>query len=186
MPQHLFKNHWIVFRKVWTRIFFYTTILKGKNKKVVDRKREFKQILNVSRPFLVIEEDKDNFLVLTMTRHPKEKEEEDEDDWEDSEEEEKEEKPSWGRFWVKCDRCLTWDSYVRLETKILMSRNFVEFYSLRLKEDNRIEHQCLNESRFLELRKALDVYWSEENNKLTLVKLGIGGGKIKEKDKWIS
>lgn len=177
MSQHLFKNHWIVFRKVWTKILVYTTIFKGKKKKTVDKKKEFRQILEVSRPFLIIEEDEDNFLVLTLTKHSEDKEEEEEND--------EEEKPFLKRFWIKCDYCLTLDSYVRLETKILMSRDFVKFYSLELKEDNWVEHQCLSEAQFLELRKALDIYWSKKNKRLTLVKLGMGGGKIKEEDKWV-
>ena len=89
---------------------------------VVDK---FKQILNISRPYLIIEEDEDNFLVLTLTKHPRGKEEIEEEAFE-------KEEPSWGRFEINCVHCLELDTYVILNTKILMSRGFVKFYKLNI------------------------------------------------------
>lgn len=180
MLQNLVKNHWIVFRRLWTRIHIYTNILNIKNKKVVNDK--FKQILNISRPYLIIEKDEDIFLVLTLTKHPKSKEEKETKQEEESEEEE----PAFGRFEIKCEHCLNKDTYVILHTKILMSRKFVEFYKLNIwKKNNEVEHNCLESEQFLELLKALDIYWNKQNEQLTIIRLGIGDGKIKEEDRWI-
>lgn len=135
--------------------------------------------MNANRPYLIIEEDKKTFLVLTLTKNPKDKEEE------KSLSEEEEDKPSFGRFGkIKCD-CLKKDTYAILHTKILMSPNFVKFYRLEiLKRNNNIKHQCLSNEQYLKLREALETYRSKKNKQLVLIELGMEG-ESKEEDEWI-
>src|SRR6185312_15145524 len=117
------------------------------------------QILNANRPYLIIKEDEKSFLVLTLTKNPKDKKERKSSKINNKEQNEKEEKPSFGRFGkINCP-CLKKDTYIILDTKILMSLKFAEFYKLdMLTRNNNSKHQCLNDKQYLELREALEVY----------------------------
>lgn len=178
MP-HSFKKHWIIFRKLDTRIFIYHNRLTSENKKEI--KEEFKQDLNKDRPYLIIEEDEKKLLILTVTTDNEDEKEENKKD--------KEDKPSFGRFGpIKCP-CLDCDSYVRLDTKIFATWEFIyksKSYLDLFTKNNKKEHRCLSESQFLGLREALDAYWDKENRQLIIIELGKesepkGREKIKRK-----
>lgn len=155
------KKHWIIFRKLWTRIFIYYNRPTSEKKK--ETKKEFEQDLNKDRPYLIIEEDKENLLILTLTKHGEEKDKKS-----------KENKPSFGRFGpIKC-HCLDLDTYVILDTKIFATWKFIKesFFNIEI-QNNKIAHQCLSIKQFFNLREALDIYWSEENEQLTIIELGM-------------
>ena len=155
------KKHWIIFRKLWTRIFIYSNSFTSKRKKTV--KPTFIQDLNKGRPYLVIEESEDKLLILTLTKHSEEKNKKGEED-----------KPSFGRFGpIKCP-CLELDTYVILHTKILVTQELVKEFSLDLStRNNEIKHCCLPERQFQDMIEALNIYWEKENEQLTLIELGI-------------
>lgn len=168
-PTFSAKKHWIIFRKLWTRIFIYSNLFTSKKKRTV--KPTFYQGLNKDRPYLVIEESKDKLLILTLTKHSEEENKKGEED-----------KPSFGRFGpLKCP-CLELDTYVILHTKILVTQKFIKESSLDLlTRNNEIKHYCLPEKQFLDMIEALNIYWKKENEQLTLIELGMDSTEEKSK-----
>lgn len=133
----------------------------------------FKLDLDKDRPYFAIEEEKEYLLILTLTTNEEEKPKKNKKGQED--------KPSFSRFGpIKCP-CLSEETYIRLETQIFITREFIEKSKLNLLSiNNEIKHQCLSEAQYLELRETLEAYWSAENDQLTTISLGMDS-KIKKK-----
>jgi len=175
---HTFKNHWIIFRELNTLISIHVNLLPQKPTNSLVKDQIFKQDLNKDRPYLIIEENEKYFLILTLTTNDGEEFEEDKKS--------RENKPSFERFGpISCYHCLSEETYVRLETKIFVTKEFIDksysFLDLSTK-NNKIEHQCLSKEQYLDLREALDIYWNAKNEKLITIELGMDS-KIKNKRK---
>jgi hypothetical protein len=175
---YAFKNHWIIFREINTFISIHVNLLPEKPTKGLVKEQIFEQDLNKDRPYLIIEESEKYFLILTLTTNDGEEFEENKKNRED--------KPSFERFGpISCCRCLSKETYVRLETKIFIAREFVNksysFLDLETK-NNKIKHQCLSEKQYLDLREALDIYWNTKNEQLITIELGMDS-KLKDKRK---
>lgn len=174
MP-HTFKNHWIIFRELNTLISIHVNLLPEKPIKGLIKDQIFKQDLNKGRPYLIIEESEKFLLALTLTTSDEVKPEKDKKG--------KEDKPSFGRFGPISCHCLSEETYVRLETKIFVTWEFINGSNLELfTRNNNIKHQCLSEEYYLDLRETLDVYWNVENEQLITIELGMDS-KVKKKRK---
>ncbi|CAI2189708.1 9844_t:CDS:2 [Funneliformis geosporum] len=125
--------------------------MKIKPTKGLVKDQIFELDLNKGRPYFAIEENEKYLLVLTLTTNDEEKPKKNKKD--------REGKPSFSRFGpIKCD-CLSEETYIRLETKIFITREFIKDSKLELfARNNKINHQCLSEPQYLELRETLDAY----------------------------
>lgn len=158
-----------------TLISVHVNLLPKNFAKGLVKDKIFEQDFNKDRPYLIIEENEKYLLILTLTKDDGEESQKDKKDRED--------KPSFGRFGPINCHCLSEETYVRLETKIFITWEFVyksEAYLDLLTKNNEIEHKCLPEEQYLELRETLDAYWNAENEQLVTIELGMDS-KVKKK-----
>ena len=153
--QGIIRNHWIVYEKLDIFLAIYVNLPASEEK---DIRYVFRQDLTKKRYYLVLEMEEQNFLILTISSK---------------------EQPTWAKFGpIKCP-CLKEDSYLILNTKILLAQKFANKYGIKL-EKKKLTHSCLTNQQLINLPKALEVYWRLKNQKLYLIELGINRNNNKE------
>ena len=162
------RNCWIIKKQINVKLAIYRNLPVGKEK---DVHYEFRQNLTKDRPYLVIElvdlaTGEEIFLILTITTQ---------------------EKASWVKFGpIKC-ACLDSFSYLSLNTKFFIAKEFIKIYGINLTKKKFPDHRCLSDPEYLLLWEALEEYWKErKGRKLFLFELGLQKNisqvkKIKEK-----
>jgi hypothetical protein len=149
------KNCWITKRQINIKLAIYRNLPAGEKK---DVHYEFRQNLVKKRPYLVIElvdlvTREEVFLILTVTTQ---------------------EKASWTKFGpIKCP-CLDSFSYLNLNTKFIISKEFAQIYGFNLTRKRIATHRCLSDDEYLLLWEALEEYWkARKGRKLFLFELGL-------------
>ncbi|WNE41115.1 MAG: hypothetical protein mread185_000572 [Mycoplasmataceae bacterium] len=141
---------WVVYRKLDTKLTIYVNLPFSEEK---DFDYHYKQDLTKKRHYFILNREKEKiFEVLTITSK---------------------EKARWGKFGpIKCP-CLDKDSYISLNTRILISHTFAKQHNINLLDDKKDAHCCLDKELFTNLLLALKIYWKKPKQKLFLLEFGI-------------